>query len=193
MLRHSTLVRELQVCLCFLPTRQGHRRIGCGHWGRCQAVKRDRWRIGGQGGGRPVSEGPEPATWARSTPFSLARRWATGVTFWAMAAGSAVVAAVGCAVAGCAVGMATIGSFAAKMWAMMVVTGTVASTPKRMPDKTPLAGDSTSMSILSVCTSRSSSPFSTVSPSFFNQRIIVPSSWAMPNFGMITGVGIDEC
>jgi hypothetical protein len=54
--------------------------------------------------------------------------------------------------------------------------------PRRIPD----AGDGISVSTLSVDTSRSGSSASTRSPSFFSQRVTVPSVTLSPSWGMVT-------
>src|SRR4029077_5418662 len=49
-------------------------------------------------------------------------------------------------------------------------TGTTAPSCTLIPTRTPSAGDSISMTALSVSTSRSNSPLATLSPSFFRQE-----------------------
>src|SRR4029077_4241143 len=54
----------------------------------------------------------------------------------------------------------------------------------------PSPGDSISITALSVSISRSGSPFATLSPSFLNQEISFPVSWAISRAGMTTLMGI---
>ena len=57
-----------------------------------------------------------------------------------------------------------------------------------MESKTPEAGDGISVSTLSVETSRSGSSTATESPTFFNQRVTVPSVTDSPRAGITTAV-----
>ncbi len=134
--------------------------------------------------------GPLPCTRARSMPAASAMRCATGLARWLRRVDGALASplppAGGVSPAACAV----IDSPATAICAISVVTGTTASGPKRTSKIVPAAGASTSMSTLSVWTSRIGSPFSTGSPLCFSQRMIVPSSCVMPNLGIITGTGM---
>ena len=64
-------------------------------------------------------------------------------------------------------------------------TGTVSPSFFTMPRRTPAASASSSIVDLSVSISAIGSPFWTLSPARFSQRMIVPSSMAMPVFGMM--------
>jgi hypothetical protein len=55
-----------------------------------------------------------------------------------------------------------------------------------MPRKMPVAGDGISVSTLSVETSSSGSSAVTCSPSFFSQRVTVPSVTLSPSWGIDT-------
>ena len=65
-------------------------------------------------------------------------------------------------------------------------TATVESTATRIFCSTPATGDGISVSTLSVETSRSGSSTATISPSFFNQRVTVPSVTDSPSAGIVT-------
>jgi hypothetical protein len=74
------------------------------------------------------------------------------------------------------------------MLAKRVPTATVESTATSIESKTPAAGDGISVSTLSVETSNNGSSTATFSPTFFNQRVTVPSVTDSPSAGMTTGV-----
>jgi hypothetical protein len=65
-------------------------------------------------------------------------------------------------------------------------TATVSSSSTAMPRRIPEAGDGISVSTLSVETSRSGSSAVTCSPSFFSQRVTVPSVTLSPSWGITT-------
>src|SRR5699024_2314981 len=67
---------------------------------------------------------------------------------------------------------------------------TVSSSSTRILVRTPATGDGISVSTLSVETSRSGSSTSTVSPTFFNHWVTVPSVTLSPRSGMETDVGM---
>ena len=67
-----------------------------------------------------------------------------------------------------------------------VPTSTVSSSATRMASITPAIGDGISVSTLSVETSSSGSSTSTRSPTFFNQRVTVPSVTLSPSAGRLT-------
>ncbi len=69
-------------------------------------------------------------------------------------------------------------------------TSTVSSSPTAISRSTPAAGEGISVSTLSVDTSRSGSSASTRSPSFFSQRVTVPSVTLSPSWGMDTETDI---
>src|SRR6185436_10718934 len=58
--------------------------------------------------------------------------------------------------------------------------------------RTPEASASTSCVTLSVSSSKSGSPFSTLSPSDFSQRTIVPASIPWPRRGRMTSLATDR-
>jgi hypothetical protein len=72
------------------------------------------------------------------------------------------------------------------MTASCAPTATVSSSSTEMPRRMPDAGEGISVSTLSVDTSRSGSSTSTRSPSFFSQRVTVPSVTLSPSCGMDT-------
>src|SRR5690242_12674305 len=72
------------------------------------------------------------------------------------------------------------------MTASCAPTATVSSSSTEMPRRIPDAGDGISVSTLSVDTSSSGSSTSTRSPSFFSQRVTVPSVTLSPSCGMDT-------
>ena len=72
------------------------------------------------------------------------------------------------------------------MTASSAPTATVSSSSTAMPRRMPDAGEGISVSTLSVDTSRSGSSTSTRSPSFFSQRVTVPSVTLSPSCGMDT-------
>ena len=65
-------------------------------------------------------------------------------------------------------------------------TGTVSSSSTRISCSVPATGDGISVSTLSVETSSSGSSTATVSPTFFSQRVTVPSVTDSPRAGMVT-------
>ena len=72
------------------------------------------------------------------------------------------------------------------MTASCAPTATVSSSSTTMPRRMPDAGDGISVSTLSVDTSSSGSSALTRSPSFFSQRVTVPSVTLSPSWGMVT-------
>src|SRR5690554_5443099 len=67
-----------------------------------------------------------------------------------------------------------------------VPTSTVSSSCTRISSITPAMGDGISVSTLSVDTSTSGSSTSTWSPTFFSQRVTVPSVTLSPSAGRLT-------
>ena len=65
-------------------------------------------------------------------------------------------------------------------------TSTVSSSATVIFDRMPATGDGISVSTLSVETSSSGSSTATWSPSFFNQRVTVPSVTLSPRRGIVT-------
>ncbi len=138
--------------------------------------------------------GPVPPTWPRSTPWSWATRWATGVAFLSL---GAAVAACGC---GAETGAGADG-VAAGPPALMVspatpIMASTSLTPTSEPSvwnclsNTPLTGAVTSVSTLSVATSKITSPSLTDAPSAASQRLMVTSSIPSPRSGSFTSVAI---
>ena len=72
------------------------------------------------------------------------------------------------------------------MTASSAPTATVSSSATVIPRRIPATGDGISVSTLSVETSSSGSSASTRSPSFFSQRVTVPSVTLSPSWGMDT-------
>ena len=110
---------------------------------------------------------------------------ATGV------AGAAATAGAGGGVTGAATAGAAGGGVAAlvapsAITASSAPTATVESTATTIFCKIPATGDGISVSTLSVETSRSGSSTATMSPSFFNQRVTVPSVTDSPSAGIVT-------
>src|SRR5215472_11935433 len=145
--------------------------------------------------------GPLPATPARSTPASAARRLASGLaaTLPALTGEGALDMAGGedagtCRPAGgCTAATAGAGppgvSPAATITATRWPTGTSSPSRALIAVRTPLAGASTSTVALSVSISMMGSPFATVSPSPRSHATTRPVSWFMPSAGMITSAG----
>ena len=69
--------------------------------------------------------------------------------------------------------------------AITVPTGTVSPSATRISVRVPEIGDGTSVSTLSVDTSKSGSSAATVSPTFLNQRVMVPSVTVSPSCGSV--------
>ena len=74
---------------------------------------------------------------------------------------------------------------AAPTTAMIAPTGTVSPSWARISSNTPLLGAGTSVSTLSVDTSNNGSSTVTASPTFLNQRVIVPSVTVSPSCGNV--------
>ena len=72
------------------------------------------------------------------------------------------------------------------MTASSAPTATVSSSATVIPRRIPATGEGISVSTLSVETSSSGSSASTRSPSFFSQRVTVPSVTLSPSWGMDT-------
>ena len=72
--------------------------------------------------------------------------------------------------------------------ATTVPTSTVSSSPTLMASRVPATGEGTSVSTLSVETSRSGSSTSTASPTSLSQRVTVPSVTLSPRAGSVISV-----
>ena len=114
---------------------------------------------------------------------------ATGVT------GAATTGAGGGVTGALTIGAATTGATGGGVAALVAPsaitassapTATVESTATTIFCKIPATGDGISVSTLSVETSRSGSSTATMSPSFFNQRVTVPSVTDSPSAGIVT-------
>ena len=108
-------------------------------------------------------------------------------------AGVGVGAGAGAAGAGAVVGALP----AAPTTAITVPTGTVSPSLALISVTVPATGDGTSVSTLSVETSNNGSSAATVSPTFLNHRVIVPSVTVSPSCGrvmsaMVLQSGYDE-
>ena len=78
------------------------------------------------------------------------------------------------------------------MRARRAPTGTVESTGTSIAKTVPDAGEGISVSTLSVETSRSGSSTSIESPTFFSQRVTVPSVTDSPKAGIVTTTPLEE-
>ena len=101
---------------------------------------------------------------------------AAGVEATGAGAGAAVTTAAEAAGAA-----ATGAADASPTTAMTVPTGTVSPSATRISVRTPEIGDGTSVSTLSVETSKSGSSSATVSPTFLNHFVMVPSVTVSPS------------
>ena len=112
----------------------------------------------------------------------------------ASAAGVAGASTTGAGVAGAGAaagaGVAAGALSAAPMTASSAPTRTVSSSCALIESRTPDAGAGISVSTLSVEISSSGSSATTVSPTFFSQRVIVPSVTLSPSWGMVTETDI---
>ena len=97
---------------------------------------------------------------------------------WATGAGTGAGATTG---AGCDAGA----ELAAPTTAITVPTETVSPSLTRISVRVPATGDGTSVSTLSVETSNNGSSAATASPTFLNQRVIVPSVTVSPSCGSV--------
>ncbi len=125
------------------------------------------------------------AAWTgASAGASTTGAWAAG---WDTASGAAGAAGAG-STAGCAAGADVAAGAAAPspMTARSVPTGTVSSSATRISCSVPATGEGISVSTLSVDTSSNGSSMATESPTFFSQRVTVPSVTDSPRAGMVT-------
>ena len=119
---------------------------------------------------------------------------------WATSAGAGATCATGTGTGvGCDAGAtwatgtgATTGAgcdagaeLAAPTTAITVPTETVSPSLTRISVRVPATGDGTSVSTLSVETSNNGSSAATASPTFLNQRVIVPSVTVSPSCGSV--------
>ncbi len=119
----------------------------------------------------------------------------------------AAATGAGAGATGCGAGTGATGCGAGAGWAVMagagaaaspgptmtasgVPTATVSPAGTRISSKTPAAGDGTSVSTLSVETSRRISSSATESPACLAQRRMVPSVTVSPNWGIVTVTAI---
>ena len=89
---------------------------------------------------------------------------------------------------GATTGAATTGaaSVLSPMTAKRAPTATVESIGTSIESRMPATGDGISVSTLSVDTSNNASSTATVSPTFFNHRVTVPSVTLSPSAGMVS-------
>jgi hypothetical protein len=76
------------------------------------------------------------------------------------------------------------------MTASRAPTPTVSPSATTISERTPAAGDGTSVSTLSVDTSKSGSSRATSSPTAFIHRVMVPSVTVSPNCGIVTSTNV---
>ena len=98
-------------------------------------------------------------------------------------AGAASTTGVG---AGAGSGAGATTASAVPTTAMTAPTGTVSPSWAKICTTVPAMGDGTSVSTLSVLTSNNGSSAATVSPTFLNQRVMVPSVTVSPSCGSVT-------
>ena len=112
------------------------------------------------------------------------------VTGGADTTGAAIMGATGATTTGAtgATGAAGTTPLAEPISPRRAPTGTVESTGTSMARRVPATGDGISVSTLSVETSRSASSIATESPTFFNQRVTVPSLTLSPSAGIVITV-----
>ena len=113
----------------------------------------------------------------------------TGVATGAGAATGAATTGAGAASttgAGAAAGGAATTAPASPTTPITAPTGTVSPSGTRISVKTPATGEGTSVSTLSVDTSNKGSSAATVSPTFLNHRVMVPSVTVSPSCGRVT-------
>jgi hypothetical protein len=112
------------------------------------------------------------------------------------AAGAGAGAGAGAAAwgswAGTSAGAPDAAACPSPMTANRVPTSTVSPSGTTISVRTPAAGDGTSVSTLSVDTSKRGSSRSTCSPIDFIQRVIVPSVTVSPSCGMVTSAKVQS-
>ena len=133
------------------------------------------------------SNGASPALGALATT-TVGAGAATGA---GAGAGSAAGAGAGAGAAagsgvGAAAGAGAGAAPASPTTAMTAPTGTVSPSFARTSVRTPDTGDGTSVSTLSVDTSKSGSSAATASPTFLNHFVMVPSVTVSPSCGSFT-------
>ena len=134
--------------------------------------------------------GPVPVTLPRSTPSTAAARRATGVAFTP----SGAAAGFGASLAGAAAAPPLVSAFAGaappRMRATTWPTVTVSPTSTSVSVITPLAGEGSSASTLSVDTSTIPSSWSTGSPTFLSHSRITPSVTDSPMEGIVMSISV---
>ena len=132
------------------------------------------------------------------SPGSRAGIWMTCCGTSAAGAGTFCFGASGAAFAGASAFFSAAGSGAStaapspSISATTVFTATVSFSFTMILVRTPAAGEGISASTLSVEISKSGSSRSTRSPTFFIQRVTVPSAMLSPIWGMMTLVGMGK-
>ncbi len=134
---------------------------------------------------------PEPVTWSGVRPCSSRRRSTTGERFGRTEVSSSRGPRGGAVVridrsASWGSGAAPSASVAPPMRASTVPTGTVSPSATSTDRSTPAWAAGTSVSTLSVETSKRGSSTATSSPWDFNHRVTVPSTTVSPSCGMVT-------
>jgi hypothetical protein len=104
--------------------------------------------------------------------------------------GAGAAAAAGAGAGASAAGAEAVASPASPIFATTVLIGTVVPSATMISRRTPAAGAGISASTLSVEISKRGSSRLTASPTFFSQRVSVPSAIDSPICGMITFVGM---
>ncbi len=128
--------------------------------------------------------GPEPCTFARSTPWAAATRAATGVTLTASGIGSGAAVVAGSAAALGSAAFAGAAPLLVVIRAMTWPTWTVSPAWARISSIVPAAGAGTSASTLSVEISTIVSSSATGSPGCLAHSRIVPSVTDSPIAGI---------
>ncbi len=146
---------------------------------------------------RHEADAPRRRRSSRIVRRRLGRGWRRcgggGATSLTAAASGAGAGSAGACAAGAARGGATASIVPASpevITAMRVPTSTVSPSGTRISETTPLPGDGTSVSTLSVEISTIVSSASTRSPTCFRQRVIVPSDTLTPIWGITTSTAV---
>ncbi|CAB4965090.1 unannotated protein [freshwater metagenome] len=154
-----------------------------------------------------LAPGPLPTNAFTSIPCSATNLRTTGDNNLLDVATGAGAATTGAGAATTGAGAATTGAGAATTGAaagagaapatpttaITVPTGTVSPSATRISVRVPEIGEGTSVSTLSVDTSNSGSSAATVSPTFLNQRVMVPSVTVSPSCGSVISAMVLLC
>ena len=145
-----------------------------GGWRRRLRRSLARERVAGSSGG--AGSGSAGAGASAAGPAASGSRGAGASAAGASAAGARASAA----------GAGASAPAASPTTAITAPTGTVSPSCTRISVTVPAIGDGTSVSTLSVLTSNNGSSAETLSPTFLNQRVIVPSVTVSPSCGNVT-------